>query len=55
MKRFVLAVAALAALKVSALETQVLPASTFTFDFAYLSTSLDKQWSGAGKALPLVE
>jgi hypothetical protein len=39
----------------SAMETQVLPQSTFTFDFAYLSTSLDKQWSGDGQALPLVE
>ena len=55
MKRFLGAVAALCALDAFAMETQVLPASTFTFDFAYLSTSLDKQWSGDGKALPLVE
>lgn len=55
MKRLVLLVTSLTASFALAMETQVLPQSTFTFDFAYLSTSLDKQWSGDGKALPLVE
>ncbi len=55
MKHFVLLVTSLTASLAWSMETQVLPQSTFTFDFAYLSTSLDKQWSGDGKALPLVE
>lgn len=36
------------------METQVLPQSAFIFDFGYLRTSLNKQWSGDGQALPLV-
>ncbi len=55
MKRLIVLVTALISSLALAMETQVLPQSTFTFDFAYLSTSLDKQWSGDGKALPLVE
>ena len=55
MNRLLCVTALLAASAASAMETQVLPANTFTFDFAYLSTSLDKQWSGDGKPLPLVE
>ncbi|MDP2276004.1 MAG: hypothetical protein Q8N23_25380 [Archangium sp.] len=55
MKRVIMLVTSLTASLALAMETQVLPQSTFTFDFAYLSTSLDKQWSGDGKALPLVE
>ena len=55
MKRLIVLVTSLTASIALAMETQVLPQSTFTFDFAYLSTSLDKQWSGDGKALPLVE
>ncbi len=55
MKRLIVLVTSLTASLALAMETQVLPQSTFTFDFAYLSTSLDKQWSGDGKALPLVE
>lgn len=53
--RWLLLATLLGSLVASAMETQVLPQSTFTFDFAYLGTSLDKQWSGEGKALPLVE
>lgn len=55
MKRLVCLAALLAASLAPAMETQVLPKNTFLFDFSYLSTSLDKQWSGDRKALPLVE
>ena len=55
MKRLIVAVVSSFALSASAMETQVLPKSTWIFDFAYLNTSLDKQWDGNGKALPLVE
>jgi hypothetical protein len=36
-------------------ETQVLPKNTWTFDFAWWRSSIDKQWSGDRKALPLIE
>jgi len=54
-KRALVTFVALFAASALAMETQVLPANTWTFDFAYLGTSLDKQWSGDGKALSLVE
>lgn len=55
MKRALVSSVLLVATVASAMETQVLPANTFTFDFGYLGTSLDKQWSGDGQPLPLVE
>jgi hypothetical protein len=54
-KRFLSSLILLSSLSAFAMETQVLPQSTWTFEFAYLGTSLDKQWSGDGKPLALVE
>lgn len=55
MKRALVLMTALLASVATAAETTVLPKSTFSFDFSYLRTSLDKQWSGDRTALPLVE
>lgn len=38
-----------------AMETQVLPKNTFMLDAAYMYSSIDKQWGGDRKALPLIE
>lgn len=38
-----------------AAETTVLPRGVFMVDVAYLNTSLDKQWSGDRKPLPLID
>ena len=40
---------------VFAMETQVLPQSTFLFDLSYWRSSIDKQWSGDRKPIPLIE
>ncbi len=55
MKRALLTAVLLTAGVSSSMETQVLPQSTFIFDFAYWHSTLDKQWSGDGKALSLIE
>ncbi len=38
-----------------ATETQTLPTGTFSLDVSYLSSSLDKQWSGDRKAISLID
>jgi len=38
-----------------AMETQVLPQGTFMLDAAYMYSTIDKQWNGEGKAIPLIE
>lgn len=54
MKRALLCLVLVASVAQAA-ETTTLPKNTFMFDFSYLRTSLDKQWSGDRTALPLVE
>jgi hypothetical protein len=54
-KRVLCLVLALSAASSFAMETQVLPKSTFLFDFAYWRSNIDKQWSGDRKALSLIE
>lgn len=55
MKRALVVLLALAATTSSAMETQVLPQSTFIFDFAYWRSSIDKQWSGDRKGVSLID
>lgn len=55
MTRALLSLVLLWASAASALETQVLPKSSWVFDFAYWRSTLDKQWSGDRKALSLID
>lgn len=55
MKRAWLLLIVLVSARSFAVETQVLPKSAFLFDFAYWKSSIDKQWSGDGKPISLIE
>ncbi len=55
MNRALLVMVLLVSTVSSAMETQVLPKNTFSFDFSYWRSSIDKQWNGDRKAISLIE
>ncbi|MBL8911899.1 MAG: hypothetical protein JNM17_14495 [Archangium sp.] len=55
MKKLVFVFGLLTSFVASAMETQVLPQSTWMFDLAYWRSSIDKQWSGDRKGVSLID